>query len=118
MFLTKYKFVFNPDKKEIGFYNMNNLNKDKDRKNLSYNKSNKFMSVFLIILLSISFTCIGLLIGRKIYGMRRKIIVNELIEEQNYEYRESKFGSNDIKSNYKQIGNNNNIFEMTKKFSD
>jgi hypothetical protein len=118
MFLTKYKFVFNPDKKEIGFYNMNNLNKDKDRKNLSYNKSNKFMSVFLIILLSISFTCVGLLIGRKIYGMRRKIIVNELIEEQNYEYRESKFGSNDIKSNYKQIGNNNNFFEMTKKFSD
>ena len=121
MFLAKYKFVFNPDKKEIGFYNINNLNKDKDKdkKNLSYNKSNKIMSVFFIVLLSICFTCIGLLIGRKIYGMRRKVIVNELIEEQNYEYRENeKIGSNDIKSNYKQIGNNNYIFEMSQKFSD
>ena len=121
IFLTKYKFVFNPDKKEIGFYNMNNLNinKDNNNKNLSYNKSNKFLSVIFIVILSISFTCVGLFIGRKIYGMRRKIIVNELIEEHNYEYRESnKIGVNDIKSNYKQIGNNNYIFEMSKKFSD
>jgi len=119
MFLTKFKFVFNPDKKEIGFYDMNNLSKDKDKMNLSYNKGSKFVTVFFIVLISIFFTCVGLFLGRKIYGMRRKIIVNELIEEQNYEYRESnKVGPNDIKSNYKQIGNNNYIFEMSKKFSD
>jgi len=49
MFLTKYKFVFNPDKREIGFYDMNNFNKDKDKMNLSYNKGSKFVTVFFIV---------------------------------------------------------------------
>ena len=112
LFLTKYNFVFNSDKKEIGFYNLNNIS------NLNTNKSNKLLIIIIIIIISLVFTCIGIIIGRKIYGIKRKIIVNELIEEQNYDYRINK-DSNNIESNYKPIGNNkNNIFEISKKFSE
>ena len=61
----------------------------------------------------------GLIIGRTIFGLKRKIIVNELIEEQNYEYKTftNNVNSKDIESNYKPIGNQKNgMFEMTKKF--
>ena len=54
--------------------------------------------------------------------MKRKIIVNELIEEQNCEYKThiNSVKSNDIiESNYKPIGKRKNrIFEMTKKYED
>lgn len=110
MFLSKYNFVFNSDQKEIGFYK-DSINNKNDGK-----KKNKFLNTLLIIIICFIFLFLGLIIGRKIYGMRRKILVNELIEEQNYDYRINK--NNNIESSYKPIGENNSIFEMKKKFSE
>ena len=72
-----------------------------------------------MVIIAFIFMCIGLIVGRKIFGLRRKIIVNELIDEQNYEYKTygNKVKSNDMESNYKPIGNRKNgFFEMTQKF--
>jgi len=130
MFLTKYNFMFNPNKKEIGFYkkiesNINNNNNNYDKNKYKEKKKNTFLNILLIIIICIIFTCIGLIIGRKIFGLRRKIIVNELIEEQNYEYKTNNDNNNNninskiIESNYKPIGNNNNnMFEMKKKYNE
>ena len=124
LFTTKYNFVFNTDKKQIGFYqkvnkNINNKSESEKINNINFNnKSNKSLIIFLIIS-GIIFTCIGIIIGKKIFGFRRKVIVNELIEEQNYDYRVNNNinKENNIESNYKPIGNKkDSIIEMTKKF--
>ena len=120
MFTTKYNFIFNADSKQIGLYK-NFINSSYENEIIN-KKSNKFLNIIFIILLAIGFTCAGLLIGRKIFGLKRKIIVNELIEEQNYEYKsyDNNFQLNSNKSINKQDRNDNKniILEMTKKFSE
>ena len=118
MFLTKYNFVFNSDKKEIGFYKNKTIN-ESDKYTIK--EKNKFLNAFFYIIACLAFICVGLMIGRKIFGFRRKIIVNELIEEQNYDYRtnQENMNKNILESAYKPIGNDNyNIFEMKKKISE
>ena len=117
LFTTKYNFVFNTDNKRIGFYHSINSGIPKNSQKPIKKKNNNVLIVFMIII-AVLFTCIGLFLGRKIFGLRRKIIVNELIEEQNYEYKtHNKINSNEIESNYKPIGKNKEgFFEMTKKF--
>ena len=120
MFTTKYNFIFNADSKQIGIYK-NFINSSYENEIINRN-GNKFLNTFFIVFLAIVFTCLGLLLGRKIFGLKRKIIVNELIEEQNYEYKS--YGNNfqlcSNKSNNKKDGNNNKkfILEMEKKISE
>ena len=71
---------------------------------------NSFINFF-----SLFFIYVGLIIGRKLFGPKRKIIVNELTDELNYEYKSYSTNKNDnIKaSNYKPIeGKNSTIIEM------
>ena len=122
IFTTKYNFVFNTDKKQIGFYkNVNKTSKKENLNNYINNKNNNFL-IIVIIFVAFIFTCIGLIIGRRIFGWKRKLIVNEIIEEHNYEYRTNNSYNKSymIESNYIPIGDNNknSIFEMTKKFND
>ena len=113
IFTTKYNFVFNTDKKQIGFYQTNN-----ETKKLNNIKNNNKLLIIFIIILCLIFICIGITLGKKIFGFRRKIIVNELIEEQNYDYRVNNDRKEiSIESNYKPIGDKKSaIIEMTKKF--
>ena len=120
IFTTKYNFIFNADSKQIGIYK--NFNNSSCENEIINKNSNKFLNAIFIILLAIGFTCGGLLIGRKIFGLKRKIIVNELIEEQNYEYKSYDkifqiYSNNSIN---KQDGNHNKkiILEMEKKISE
>ena len=118
IFTTKYNFVFNTDTKKIGFYQKVNKKSKQQNSNCVRNKESRLVIVIMVIIAFI-FMCIGLIVGRKIFGLRRKIIVNELIDEQNYEYKTygNKVKSNDMESNYKPIGNRKNgFFEMTQKF--
>ena len=114
IFTTKYNFVFNTDKKQIGFYKKsNNIISNKQEK-----ENNKALISFIIIF-AILFMCLGLILGKKIVGIKRKHLINELIEEQNYEYRthNNVISSNDIGSNYKTRENKKkNIFEMYNNF--
>ena len=118
IFTTKYNFVFNSDTKQIGFYYKENMIPNQNKEILTKKNNNNFF-IIITIIIAIIFMCFGLIIGRKIFGLKRKIIVNELIEEQNYEYKShnNNIKSKDIENNYKPIGNQKNgIFEMTKKF--
>ena len=118
LFTIKYNFVFNTDNKRIGFYHTIKSGIPKNSQKPIQNKKNNNLLIVFMIIIAILFTCIGLFLGRKIFGLRRKIIVNELIEEQNYEYKaHNKVNSNEIESNYKPIGKNKEgLFEMTKKY--
>ena len=74
IFTTKYNFVFNTNEKQIGFYQKINKDTNKDIINNNYNnKNNNKIIITIVIIVAIIFTCVGLLLGRKIFGWRHKI---------------------------------------------
>lgn len=90
MFMKKYPFIFDQDKKSIYFIH---LNKYKDQSNNNGPKENEnniniwknvflFSSIFLLFIGII----IGIFIGGKIWKKHRKKKANELNDEDNYEY--------------------------------
>ena len=88
IFLSKYNFVFNSDKKQIGFYKKVNREAQNDE---NHNKKNKISNELLIIIIAIGvalvFSIIGIAIGKKIFCCSRKILANELTDEIDYEYK-------------------------------
>ena len=78
-FSLKYKFLFNPDVRQIGFYVKSN---DDDNKGNSFLKY--FLYTMLIIILIAIFVVVGIILGKKIYGLKRKKRANEM--EDDYEY--------------------------------
>lgn len=81
----KYPFVFNSDSGTIGLYTgytktNNNNNKEEDNKNNQY----ILIKIIIIIILSVCLIIIGIIIGKKIYGIKRKQRANELLDD--YEY--------------------------------
>ena len=118
MLTTKYNFVFNLDKKQIGLYKKVNIRKDNEgKKDYKVNNNiNKNLYIFITIIVGLFFCC-GLYLGRRAFRTKRKIIVNELIEERNYEYKTH----NDEKNKYISINDNNKediMIEMNKKIYD
>jgi len=112
-FSLKYQFVFNPDSKQIGIYNPDYI--PEETGDNSFKK--KVRLVLIIILLCAIFTVLGVIIGKKIYGLRRKQKANELIDD--FEYVSSsnltKGGNNDNSI----IGNNrNNNFSINAQVSN
>ena len=81
-FLSKYLFIFNSDSKEIGFYskNINNKIENSEKRPANYfvNVIKKFFICFILIL-------IGIILGKKLFGLRRKLRANEL--EEKFEYK-------------------------------
>ena len=77
-FSLKYQFVFNPDAKEIGMYNPDYV-AEKPGRNMK-----QFWLVVTIIILCIVFTILGIIIGKKIYGLKRKQKANELTDDFEY----------------------------------
>ena len=74
-FSLKYKFMFNPGIKGIGFYP-----KLKTKKGMVINW-NKVLKVCLIIGLCIIFAVLGIIIGKKLYGLKRKKRANEMNDD-------------------------------------
>ena len=104
MFMNKYNFVFNTDKRQIGLYKR--IKNQYNNENKSKNINNNILIIFLLIIIAIFFTGFGLNIGRKIFG-RKKIIVNELLDEKNYE----NFADDKIE----KINDKNYLIEMQQK---
>ena len=96
-FLLKYDFMLNPKIKEIGFYSGVNKNMSK--------KSKKWVLILVIIGLCAICGVLGVLLGKKIYGLKRKKRANEMLDDD-YEY----FSENQEK---KEDENNKN--ELTDK---
>ena len=83
-FSLKYKFIFNPQIKQIGFYVQSGDRKEKTGNNfLKY-----FLYTIIIIVLIAVFVVVGIILGKKIYGLKRKKRANEM--EDDYEYFEGK----------------------------
>ena len=109
IFLRKYPVTFGSYSKLIGFYLNKNITSEKDKKEKneekklidkinSKNSSTKnYLFYFIIIIVALIFTIVGLLIGKKLFFMRRKR-ANELVDDY-YQYDTDK----------KDIKNDNSI---------
>ena len=87
VFTLKHKFVFNQDKKEIGFYRMENLEKKETRNYMIYIK------IIIFITLSAILLFLGLKIGKMLNKSRKKR-ANELTDD--YEYYSDSNNENNI----------------------
>ena len=97
-FSLKYKFIFNPDTKGVSFYP-----KFKTVKGIEINWNN-VLKILLIIGLCIIFAVLGIIIGKKLYGIKRKKRANEM-NDDDYEY---------FSDSKKENGNENNENNLTK----
>ena len=95
IFMKKYPFIFDIDKKTISFIHLdkfgdgNNHKKNKNKiKNNYFIK--RFKDVFLYSLLFIGIL-IGLFIGKRIWNKQRKLKANELEEQFDYASNNNKF---------------------------
>ena len=73
----KYQFVFNPDIKNVYFYKEHKKEEKKDNNYL-------YLKIIGIVILCAIFGVLGVVIGKKIYGMRKKR-ANEL-KDDDYDY--------------------------------
>ena len=84
-FSLKYQFIFNPDIKKLGFY----VKSDNNEENSEEKKIGKyFLYSFIIIVLIAIFIVVGVFLGKKIYGLKRKKRANEM--DDDYEYFQGK----------------------------
>ena len=82
--ISKYLLFFDSDSKEIGFYSKNIddiINIEKKKKN----GKNSFFTVLRKIIIGIILILAGIYIGKKLFGLRRKLRANEL--EEKFEYK-------------------------------
>ena len=78
-FTEKYLFIFNSDSKEIGFYskNINDIVEENNEKK----EKISFMNIIQKTILGLLLIVIGIIIGKKLFGLRRKLRANELEEK-------------------------------------
>ena len=89
MFMHKYPFIFDQDKKKIYFVHLNKYDEQTYNNENTEKQNNIWKNVILFSLISLLFIgiIIGIFIGKKIWKTNRKIRANELKdEEDNYEY--------------------------------
>ena len=86
-FFSKYSLFFDSDSKEIGFYspniNHNILGENYDKNNDK--GGNSATKVILQIFLGIILVILGIYLGKKLFGLKRKLRANEL--EEKFEYK-------------------------------
>ena len=105
----KYKFVFNPETKQIGFYRKYYNDNEDSSANKSDNNNNNnnslIIKICVIIVLSILLVALGVIIGKKIYGIKKKKRANELLDD--YDYTTDENNNNNVYNVNENIGINN-----------
>ena len=90
IFIKKYPFIFDYDKKTISFVHLNNYNeKGNKEQNTNYNKNYNVwtdIKIYIFVLLLIVAIVIGIFIGKTLWKRQRKMRANEL--DDNYDYIE------------------------------
>jgi hypothetical protein len=113
IFTSKYHFFFNSDLRQIGFYKKVTPNPKTDELVVNNSISNVVIIILVAIGIALIFLFIGLALGKKIFGWRRRIIANELNDELDYEYKtkndDLKPDDNNNSQNTFGINNNENI---------
>ena len=82
-FFSKYTLFFDSDSKEIGFYSPN-INNNIIKENYNKNKNPFTSKIFFQFFIGIFLLIVGIYLGKKIYGLKRKLRANEL--EDKFEY--------------------------------
>ena len=105
IFLKKYNFYFDSNKKIIGCFDVVNKIKDTNIIIKAFNTIKWYLFIILGII-------IGLLIGKKIKEKARKLRANEL--EDNYEYLTNKVNNSkdNTITNYKEIKSQTQLFDF------
>ena len=87
-FFSKYSLFFDSDSKEIGFYspniNHNILGENYNNKNEENKNNYSVTKVILQIILGVILLVVGIYLGKKLFGLKRKLRANEL--EEKFEY--------------------------------
>ena len=105
----KYKFVFNTETKQVGFYlreSSQNITREKSKQNydkIKYSNNYMYLKIIIIIALIILFSFLGIKYYRIVCNFRRKNRKNEITLINYYKY--------DSKDNEKEMismNNNNN----------
>ena len=104
IFSLKYKFVFNPDTKEIGLYKNIKYSDTTESKDYSF-----IFKIILIIALSLLLILLGFILGKMIYGLKRKKRANELVDDYDYISNENDKGKDNEEYFNNDYKNNNNI---------
>ena len=83
IFMRKYHFIFDYDKKQISFPNTLNINDStkEENENTSFKNYSKIIIIVVLIILGNIF---GVLIGKYLWDNKRKKRANELNDEYNY----------------------------------
>ena len=107
IFMRKYQFTFNLDKKEIGFYNPNYRKENNDSS--VKGSSNTILYILLIIALVIILIGIGIFIKMKFFsGASKKKRANELDDDYEYvSHKNDKNNNNNNDENENKLFNNN-----------
>ena len=106
IFLRKYPVTFSPSSRLMGFYINKEIKNEKEKKEqkiideINKNKNGNYFTKDLlgyikIIIIALIFTIVGLIIGKKIFALRKKR-ANELMDDY-YQYESEKI---DIKKDY------------------
>ena len=82
-FFNKYSLFFDSDSKEIGFYSPN-INHNYLKENYGTKNSETNTNIIVHVLIGIILVIFGIYLGKKIYGLKRKLRANEL--EEKFEY--------------------------------
>ena len=94
-FFRKYRFIYNQDTKSIGFFNDNNDEKKKrndrvgDKKYYRINGKVIGLIVVIFVFIIVAMVFFGVLIGKKIYKVRKNK-TNELLELYDYNSKSEK----------------------------
>ena len=106
----KYTFIFNPETKKIGFYTKYYNKKEEDKNNSSDTNNNSFfdnifIKIIVVIILCIILVVLGVVIGKFIFGIKRKKRANELVDDD-YDYRlDDENNNKNDKNNINDIDN-------------
>ena len=105
-FSLKYKFMLNPDIKEIAFYSQNKEN-HKEKNEIINQKVLKLS--LIIVLLCVIFGVLGIILGKMLFGLRRKKRANELKDDYEYFTEKDQKGENKSDNEENKVDNNNYI---------
>ena len=83
-FTSKYLLIFDSISKEIGFYSKN-IDDNKDKENYNKKGGNSFTKILQKIIIGFFLILIGIYLGKKLFGLRRKLRANDL--EEKFEYK-------------------------------
>ena len=104
-FSLKYKFMLNPEIKEIAFYSQDK-EKHIEKKEIINSKVLKLS--LIIVLLCVICAVLGIILGKMLFGLKRKKRANEMKDDYEYFSEKDQKEENKLDNEENKVDNNNN----------